>query len=84
LDAPSPTAELFVFNQLRQRVVLDPKEPALGIKRLLLCPLNGGLQKNSIADLTGQSRPKSKNGIPIKSSIKVDPVVRPGLREVKL
>jgi len=60
LESSSPSAELLVFKDPGRRMALDPKDPALAIKRLLLCPLREGLSHASIAILSGQSRTKSK------------------------
>ncbi len=60
LESSSPSAELFVFQEPGKRITLDPKDPALAMKRLLLCPLQEGLSHASIASLSGQSRTKSK------------------------
>lgn len=62
LESSSPRAELTAFQESRRSTALDPVDPAMGIKRLLLCPFTDGLKPREIASLSGQSSIKSKDG----------------------
>ena len=64
LEQTPPTAEFSVSHESGLIAKLDPKNPLLPIKRLLLCPLEGGLTPASIGRLTGQSRSKPKVSVP--------------------
>lgn len=64
LEQVPPTAEFSVSEETSLRVELDPKQPVLAIKRLLLCPLKGGLTPALVSSLTGQSRSKPKVSAP--------------------